>query len=275
MIEQMLQEKQIQPASGRKEGSILFIAGSPGTGKNWVVNNLTDIKNRYKVFDIDDMKELLSIRRSSSLEKSFIDYINTRHDIDNVIKSTIIDDVNNYGFWSQLVARIHDYDVIHEFLVDSGLFSNKIRKFLSSISNVLPNVAFNSTMQNMMFVEQIIDVFEEIGYDIKKTEVLWVVAPKEKVDTDIEKRNKVRKTDMSYVHTVRGRVTQNMLDILQRKSRVGKLVSNVYVVVNDRDNVVYYDDTSVVKDFKYFKVKLSDKPKVVNLMRKLLRGRYV
>lgn len=275
MLDKLLQEKQIQPCGGKKEGSILFVGGSPGTGKNWVVNNLTDIKNRYKVFDIDDVKSLLSLTRSKRLEKSLIDYVMNRNDIGDDIKIEIIDGINNYGFWSQLVSRNHKHDVIHEFLVDSGLFSNKIKKFFMSIGNVLPNIAFNATMQNIGYAEKLLDVLKEIGYDVDKTDVLWVVAPKQRVDADIEARNNVRKTDMSYVLSSRNRVMNNMLDILQQKNKLGNHVCAMYIVINDRNAITYYDDTQIVKDFRYYKVDVKDKKQVRNAMRKILRERYV
>lgn len=276
MFNDLLQEKQLQPSKGEKEGRVLFIGGSPGSGKTWALNNVTDIKSRYKVFDIDDIKELLSKYRSERLETSAIDFVRSMETVNDELKSKIINDISSEGFWTQLSKRDHSVDVIHEFLTATNLFTNKITKFLTSISpNNKPNIAFNSTMQNLVFVGYLIDILAEIGYDVTAIEVLWVLSPQAQSDENIEIRNRERKTDSHYVTLVRNKVSRNMLDILQGKSKISNNINRMYIIVNDKDNIQYYDNTNIVKDFSYYNIKLSDKKKVLNTMRKILRDRYV
>lgn len=276
MFDNIINEKQIQPSGGKREGSILFIGGSPGSGKNWVVNNLTDIKGRYKVFDIDDIKELLGKHRNDILEEAFLRYVEGRDDIPEDLKDHIAYAVQDLGFWSQLVQRNHQIDVIHEFLVDNDIFTNKITKFLLSInSKRMPNVAFNATMQNLVSAKHFIDFLVKIGYNTERVEVLWVMTPQSVVDDHVAKRNASRKTDASYIKLTRKNVSKNMLDILQGKSIISDHVSTMYAVVNDPENIQYYDDTNIVEDFKYYKVDLRNQKQVVNTMRKILRGRYI
>lgn len=271
-IDQLINEKQIQPSGGKREGKVLLIGGSPGAGKNWALENLTDVINRYKIFDIDSIKEIMtSFDSDSKLIKRFKKYILDSDKLDPENKKDIVQSIDNGNFFDHikiLKRNDMDGDLLHDFLIDTGIFSKSIINFIEAIAQnkVKPNIALNSTLRNVYGILYVLEQLEKKGYDLKnKVDIIWVVTSDETMVDNISKRQHIRHTDMEYVMKTKDSVNKNMMDILNQTSYLDEYVNNMYVVMNEKHLTTYYDNTDVIKDFFYIKVDPKDKSQVENL----------
>lgn len=271
----LLSEKQIQPAQGKTEGNILIIGGSPGSGKNWVVDNLTDIKNRYKVFDVDQILEIAATMKSSKFIESFKEYLLSMED--KVIGEDFYNTLEKHGVLYFLKSPSANYNqVLRDFLEHKSFYTKKKMSFLkATLDGTKPNVALNGTLRHTKGVQDTLKSLSEFGYDTdNNVDFLFVLTPtQEAVDNALKRAREVRNVDKEFLLKARDASTENMLSIMKGESELSQYTRDIFVVFNSKDDSVYYPDTSVVKDFKYVKLKPNDQQKI-DKIEKLLKTTY-
>lgn len=264
-IDNFINEKQIQPAQGKTEGNILVLGGSPGSGKNWVISNLTDVKSRYKIFDVDTILELAARMDAPKIKKSFSNYINQMDDA--VMKKEMLDHLGQYG----IMGFLKDYtnhvyqDVLRDFLHDSGILQGSKDSFiLSTLYGNKPNIALNGTLRRVDTVVNDLVLFSEVGYEVEKNvDFLFVLNTEEEAISNATKREKTtRKVDNRFLIDARDGMIKNLLDLLSGNSPLSEYTRNIYIVFNTKEDISYYPDSSLVKDFRYVKLTLNDTDKI-------------
>lgn len=271
----LLSEKQIQPAQGKTEGNILITGGSPGSGKNWVIDNLTDIKNRYKVFDVDQILEIAATMKSSKFIDAFKEYLLNLED--HVEGEDFHNTLEKYGVLYFLKSPSAHYNqVLRDFLDYKSYYTNKKLAFLkATMGGTKPNISLNGTLRNTTNVIKTLKLLSEFGYEVEHSvDFLFVLTPtQEAVDNAMKRSSEVRNVDKEFLLKARDSSTQNMLSIMKGESELSTYARDIFVVFNSKDDSTYYPDTSVVKDFKYVKLNPNDQQKIEKI-EKLLNTTY-
>lgn len=275
-IDKMLAEKQIQPAQGKTEGNVLVLGGGPGSGKNWVLNNLTDVKNRYKVFDVDSILEVAATLKESKFLKSFESYIRSMDD--EIVVKELLDHLNAHGVLGFLKSSDSFINqVLRDFIEFKDFPKNQKYSFLLSVlDGNKPNIALNGTLRSTGSVKSRLELIGEAGYDIdKNVDFMFVVTPTQQAIQNASKRAQaVRNVDLQFLMDARQGFMDNMLKIVEDNSDLSKYVRNIYIVFNSPSDTTYYPNTNLVKNFKYMKLKPNQTDKIRNL-KKLLNTTYV
>ena len=270
-VNDMLNEKQLQPAQGSTEGNILFVGGSPGSGKNWVLKNLTDVPQRYKIFDIDEILEYAAKFEAPKFKQSFRKYILNNHD--DVLGKRLVEILDTDGiFYFIKTTNTSMNELLYSFLHNSGLAKGKqLSFFLSILDGVKPNICFNGTMRYTPSIISDIKILEEIGYDVKgKIDFLYVISTTEFAIQNANKRStEQRRVDTEFVVNARKKSVENIVNLLDGVSELSPYMRNTYIVFNSPDNASYYPGTSLVKDFKYMKITKNDTDKIENFKQSL------
>lgn len=270
-----ISEKQIQPAQGKTEGNILIMGGGPGSGKNWALRNLTDVPNRYKVFDVDSLLEVSAKMDSPKFKKSFGKYIQSN--FDEQISTELLgllDSDGVFGFLKSPDRFVNE--ALRSYISDSGLYKNLLYNFFNSIlDGVKPNIAFNTTLRNMNTVEKNLTLLKNIGYDVdSNVDFLFVLTTEDEAIDNANKRAvNLRQVDQGFLLDARDNFNKNAISIATNSSPLSSYVRNLYVVFNSKHNTEYYDGGKVIKDFKYMKLTLNDTDKVERL-KKMITGVY-
>lgn len=270
-----ISEKQIQPAQGKTEGNILIMGGGPGSGKNWALRNLTDVHNRYKVFDVDNLLEVSAKMDSPKFKKSFGEYIKSKFD-ESISKEMLglLKSDGVFGFLKSPDRFVNE--ALRSYIDDTGLYKNVLYNFFNSIlDGVKPNIAFNTTLRNIEKVGRDLTFLKEIGYDVDhNVDFLFVLTTEdEAIDNANKRAASLRQVDKGFLLDARDNFNKNAIDIATNTSPLSQYVRNLYIVFNSKHNTEYYDNGKVIKDFKYMKLRLSDTNKVERL-KKMITGVY-
>lgn len=263
-----LSEKQIQPAQGKKFGNIVVLGGGPGSGKNWVVNNITDIPNRYRVIDVDTIVEMAAKFNPPVFEKNFAKFIQNEYPA--IVSSDLLELLKNQGLIGfTKTDKTFVSGVLRKFIDDMGLKTSLLTNTLKAATgNNKPNIAFNGTMRHLRSILIELNLLEQFGYTIEKSvDFVMVVTPEKQAIENVEKRNKgSRVVGKEFAIRARNDFNNNLLELLEGNSILSPFVRNIYVVFNAKENVEYYsNDSTAIKNFKYMKVKPTDSKKIKQL----------
>ena len=275
-IDNFINEKQIQPAQGKTDGNILVLGGSPGSGKNWVIENLTDVKNRYKIFDVDAILEMAAKMEKSKFKDNFRKYLIELDD--KILSKEMVQHLDKEGILGFIKNYQRDIyqDTLRDFIQEKRYVANsKINFMLSTLYGNKPNVALNGTFRHTETIEDDIKLLSEVGYDTKNSiDYLFILNTEQEALSNANKRStETRKVDNKFLIDARDSMIKNLLSLIEGTSPLSNTVRYVYVVFNAKETISYYDDEKTVKDFNYIKLKLSDKDKVEKLIN-LIKNEY-
>lgn len=275
-IDNFINEKQIQPAQGKTDGNILVLGGSPGSGKNWVIENLTDVKNRYKIFDVDAILEMAAKMEKSKFKDNFRKYLIELDD--KILSKEMVQHLDKEGILGFIKNYQRDIyqDTLRDFIQEKRYVANsKINFMLSTLYGNKPNVALNGTFRHTETIEDDIKLLSEVGYDTKNSvDYLFILNTEQEALSNANKRStETRKVDNKFLIDARDSMIKNLLSLIEGTSPLSDTVRYVYVIFNTKETISYYDDEKTVKDFNYIKLKLSDKDKVEKLIN-LIKNEY-
>lgn len=275
-IDNFINEKQIQPAQGKTDGNILVLGGSPGSGKNWVIENLTDVKNRYKIFDVDAILEMAAKMEKSKFKDNFRKYLINLDD--KILSKEMVQHLDKEGILGFIKNYQRDVyqDTLRDFIQEKQYVANsKINFMLSTLYGNKPNVALNGTFRHTETIEDDIKLLSEVGYDTKNSvDYLFILNTEQEALSNANKRStETRKVDNKFLIDARDSMIKNLLSLIEGTSPLSNTVRYVYVIFNTKETISYYDDEKTVKDFNYIKLRLSDKDKVQKLIN-LIKNEY-
>jgi hypothetical protein len=120
----------------------------------------------------------------------------------------------------------------------------------------LPNIIFNTTLSWPNTLGEYVSKMEKLGYNKKDMHLVWVLS-NYKIAVE---RNKTRSriVDVEVVSDTHRGAASNMKNLLVNKSTSLNLDGGVYVILNNRENTIYWDKDKypgVIKSFTYLTVK--------------------
>ena len=240
-----INEKLIRtPPKTPNEGQVIVMAGSAGSGKNFVIDKFTDISNKFKVLDIDEIQHL--IIRSKIIFKRFREFLiktNSpyRHYSDQ--------DLKDPGMFKDSEFT----DTIYDFMTLNKIPHTKLGVFLRANQNKnnLPNIVLNTTFGSTQNIQNKLDAIIEAGYKPENIHLIWVVTT---LDESM-KRNLSRERTVAaeFVKDNYRKVVENIRGLLGHNHGVFKeyIGGNVWAVLNLGEMTSYYRDNKTIKDFNY------------------------
>lgn len=243
-----LQEKQIQtPPKTPNEGQVIVMAGSAGSGKNFAIDNFTDIGNKFKVLDIDEIQKL--VLKSKIIFKRFEEFLEkTSSPYRNYSERDLRDPV--------MFKDSEFVDTIYDFMTVNRIPQTRLGVFLKTNNNKerLPNIVLNTTFGNVDNIKSKIDTLIEHGYKPENIHLLWVITTKsESMARNLQRDRSVKGDylDSNYTNTVK-----NMKDFISKKTGIlNRYIQGKFWVVINTDLLTSYYSSGVVKDFKYLTLK--------------------
>jgi len=239
-----LNEKQIiTPPKTANEGQVIIMAGSAGSGKNFAIDKFTDIGNKFKVLDIDEIQKL--VMKSNIIFKRFRKFLD---DIDSAFSRYSDQDLREPSMFkdSEFV------DTIYDFMTINKIPQTRLGVFLRSSQNKerLPNIVLNTTFGNVENIKNKIDILLDNGYKKENIHLLWVLTSREESMARNHHRDRSVKDDYlskNYNDTVR-----NMKSFITKDAGLlnDYIQGNFWVVVNTSLLTSFYNK-DLVKDFKY------------------------
>lgn len=247
-MNKILDEKQIHtPPKTPNEGQVIVMAGSAGSGKNFAIDNFTDIGNKFKVLDIDEVQKL--VLKSKIIFKRFRDFLSkTSSPYHNYSERDLRDPV--------MFKDSEFVDTIYDFMTVNRIPQTRLGVFLRSNKNKerLPNIVLNTTFGNVDNIKNKIDTLIENGYETKNIHLLWVVTTKsESMSRNLQRDRSVKDDYLTsnYTNTV-----TNMKNFISKKAGIlNNYIQGKFWVVINTDLLTSYYDSGVVKDFKYLTLK--------------------
>ncbi len=267
----LLAEKQIVYGTNQNYGQIVFLAGGAASGKGFAKDNFMHVE-KFKVRDVDEMKvafQKLDNLGSFTLEDLLQKYGKNISDADmQIIHDTVISkglSLKNLN----LKTPEHVY-ALHVLVRATGAKDKTLDLMLDSAKKgILPNIIFDTTFADMGDVNKYVPKLIEIGYEPKNIHITWVLQNYDVSITLNAKRPRVvpadvhLKTHIGAARTMFGLVT-------------GGLPENVdggfYVVLNNKENTIYFTDKKtgehyknakgdpVIKSFTYLTLKKPGQP---------------
>lgn len=150
-----------------KFGNVVILAGGSGSGKGFQIKHLLGIEG--KVYDVDRLKEL-AMKSPLMLTKY--------PELKNVNLKNAED-----------VAKIHDIVNRKEKLNVKTLTA--LKKSISTSTNQLPNLIFDTTLHEMSKLQEISEMVLELGYQKQNIHIVWVLNDIEVAKRQNQSRDRV------------------------------------------------------------------------------------
>ena len=227
LSEEYLEEKLILFNQGKKYGQIVFLAGGAGSGKGFAIKNFIE-KEKFKIRDVDEWKT--SFLKLSELTDKYPD-----------IKGL---DLKN----PQDVFRLH------KFVAELNIKEKSLANLLKDLKEThLPNIIFDITLKDMTDLVNITNKLVAVGYNPKDIHIVWVLTDYQVAIKANQARDRVVPNDIMFqTHTGAAKSMWNIIHGAYPTNVDG----SIYVILNNRENTVYYDEKkTVIKDFTYITVK--------------------
>jgi hypothetical protein len=256
ITEDQLLEKLIIVGGGAQYGQIVFLAGGAGSGKGFAVQNFIE-GNKFKIRDVDAWKAAFL-----RLEHEFSKIAHLPAcEIDPTTKRPIrTGHCNPYGAIHGLDLRNpKDVFALHDFVDGLGIKDATLNYMLDHAqSGHLPNILFDITAKKMKTLTEYIPKLLEVGYEAKDIHLIWVLTDYRIAVQRNAQRSRVVPEDI-MLQTHEG-AAKTVYSILQGDVPHG-LDGGIYVILNNTENTIFHPGSkSVVKDFKYLKVKDAGHP---------------
>lgn len=258
--QQDLQEKLILLSNGKKYGQICFLAGGAGSGKGFAAANFME-KEKFKVRDVDEWKKTL-------LKMA------------NVVKTPEKFDKGDIGpdKYAEIkgldLTKPNDVFKLHKFVDAMGIKDKTLDLMLNNLhkKEVLPNILFDITAKNINDVAKFMPRLLKAGYNPANIHLVWVLTNYQvslKNNLDPSRGRIVPEDIMLSSHSG---AAETMVDMIQGTGKKIQLNGQIHVILNNRENTVYFSDPSgkkkerisaitgkknsdVIKDFKYLTLK--------------------
>jgi hypothetical protein len=222
-----LEEKLIIINNGKKYGQIVFMAGGGASGKGFAVDKFME-GEKYKIRDIDEYKKLFL--KLSELK-------------------------NKYPEIRDLNLRIPgDVFKLHTFVTDKNIKDKTLDLLLKDAKkDTLPNIIFDITFDKMSAISDLVPRLVENGYELTDIHLVWVLQNyRIAINLNSGRKRVVPEDIMLQKHEG---AALNFYELVHKK--VNHIINgSVYVILNNPVNTIYYgDEKTVIKDFKYLKLK--------------------
>lgn len=231
-----LEEKLIQYNNGKQYGQVVFIAGGAGSGKGFAITNFME-GNKFKIRDVDEMK--LAFLKLDKLKGKYPEI----RGLD--------------------LKKPEDVGTLHAFVSAKGIKDRTLSLLLANKDpRYLPNIIFDITAKSLTDITKVVPRLIEAGYNPRDIHVTWIltnfnVAAKNNAGRDRVVPEKI----LMKTHTG---AAQTMDKVIMKNALPRSMVDGgIYVVLNNRENTVFWDkpDSSKgnlkfnVKSFSYLTIK--------------------
>lgn len=258
-----LDEKLILLSNGKNYGQIVFLAGGAASGKGFAAQNFME-KNKFKVRNVDEWKE------------AFLKMANLKDDPEKWAKmqssGTNIDPEKYKEIKNLKLTVPGDVIKFHQFVQDLGIKDKTLDLMIKQMKNpeTLPNIMFDITAKNINDIGKFMPKLLTAGYNPADIHIVWVLTDyKIALSNNLDpKRGRVLPEDI-LLQTHKG-AAQTMFDYVNGVGRKLAINGQIHVVLNNRENTVYYGagkklerisaitgkkNDGVIKDFKYLTLK--------------------
>ena len=265
-----LDEKLILISNGKKYGQIVFLVGGAGSGKGFALKNFLE-KEKFKVRDVDEWKRLLL--KISLLTDNPEGWARMQ------THGSFIDPEKYEPLKKLDLTNPADVFTFHKIVDDMGIKSKTLDALLDNADakekGTLPNILFDVTGKSLDDIGKFMPKILNAGYNPANVHIVWVltnytIALSNNLDPS---RGRVVPEDI-MLHTHKG-TSETMYDYIQSKGKKLALNGQIHVILNNRENTIFYGSTTkkerisaitgkkndgVIKDFKYLTLKERGKP---------------
>jgi hypothetical protein len=261
-----LNEKLILLSNGKKYGQICFLAGGAGSGKGFAKDNFME-GEKFKVRDVDEWK------------KALLKLASIQDDPEKWAKKVKQGTNIKPEKWKEIkgldLTKPKDVFTLHKFVDGLGIKDKTLDLMLNGLKNkeILPNIMFDITAKNINDIAKFMPRLLMAGYNPANIHLVWVltkyeIALKQNLDPS---RGRIVPEDIMF--TTHKGAAQTMFEMIQGTGKKIQLNGQIHVILNNRENTVYYQDPDkkgkntrisaitgkksdgVIKDFKYLTLK--------------------
>jgi len=229
---QYLEERLLLINNGKKFGQIVFLAGGAGSGKGFAASNFME-SEKFKIRDVDEWKRLfLKLNKEK----------------------------NKYPEISGLdLKKPGDVFKLHKFSEKLGTKNKTLALLLKDLNkDRLPNIMFDITAKNVKSITGVIPLLQAVGYDATSIHLVWVLtkysvavranATRERVvPADVLLKTHEGAADTVYRIIKKQLVSRSLLD------------GGIYVILNNRENTIFFTGGDTKKTLKSGKAEEGDK----------------
>ncbi|WP_298751893.1 hypothetical protein [uncultured Arcobacter sp.] len=263
VYQEIISERLIVVNNDAKYNQVLILGGGAGSGKGFAIKKMIN-SSQYKVIDTDELKSML-IRISNLKDKyDSIKNLDLRKPNDVFYLHSFVEgDFDAYKNMNPDDQRAfdNDKDII-------SLRSDKLFKSIGSAkSGIKPNLIFDITSKNVKNIKKAITPAIEMGYKSEDISLVWVLTNYELAIKNNAGRSRVVPHDI-LLATHEG-ASMTITDLIGgNSSELSDINGEVYVIFNNRDFTINYEQTgnqksdknTTLKNFLYVKVKEKGKP---------------
>lgn len=263
LAEQQLDEKLILLSNGKKYGQICFLCGGAGSGKGFAAANFME-RDKFKVRDVDEWK------------KAFLKLANIQDNPEDWAKKFASGTNFKPGKWAEIkgldLTKADDVYKLHLFVDKLGVKDKTLSQMLNYISKpeILPNIMFDITAAKPNDIAKFMPKLLMAGYNPANIHIVWILTNyKIALSNNLDpSRGRIVPEDI-MLQTHKG-AAQTMYDYIGGYGKKLAINGQIHVVLNNRENTIYYGDTKkterisaitgkkndgVIKDFKYLTLK--------------------
>ena len=263
LVEEQLDEKLILLSNGKKYGQICFLCGGAGSGKGFAAANFME-SEKFKIRDVDEWKKALlklaNIHDSpEDWAKKLASGTNFRPEKWNEIKGLDL-------------TKPEDVYKLHVFVDKLGIKDKTLSQMLDYMEKpeILPNIMFDITAAKPNDIAKFMPKLLMAGYNPANIHIVWILTNyKIALSNNLDpSRGRIVPEDI-MLFTHKG-AAQTMYDYIGGYGKKLAINGQICVVLNNRENTIYYGDTNkterissitgkkndgVIKDFKYLTLK--------------------
>lgn len=220
--QELLNEKLLLINNGKKYGQIVFLAGGAASGKGFASANFMNNQD-YKVRDVDEMKKL------------FLTLNKLKH------KYPELDGLN--------LKNPKDVFKLHAFVEKKGTVDSSMKHLIKGMTKpeTLPNILFDVTLKNIKKIKETMPDLIAAGYKAENTHLVWILTDYTVAVQANKTRERVVPDDILLQTHVGAHKT--MWDIIGKNNVPKEINGGIYVVLNNRENTVFFKDTDK-KDYR-------------------------
>ena len=260
--QQQLDEKLILLSNGKKYGQICFLCGGAGSGKGFAATNFME-REKFKVRDVDEWKrallKLANIQDHPDEWARKFKYTNFKPE-----KLAAIKDLD--------LTKAEDVYKLHVFVDKLGIKDKTLSQMLDNMEKpeLLPNIMFDITAAKPNDIAKFMPKLLMSGYNPANIHIVWILTNyKIALSNNLDpSRGRIVPEDI-MLFTHKG-AAQTMYDYIGGYGKKLAINGQICVVLNNRENTIYYGDTNkterissitgkkndgVIKDFKYLTLK--------------------
>lgn len=249
-LKKYLEERLVIAGSGKPYGQVIFLAGGPGSGKSFAVQNFINSHN-YKIFDPDAFKTPLL--KWNEITKKYPELLGRDQ------------------------KNPEDATFVHEFIKNKISLEDKILNGLfvsltKTDKSILPNIIFDKTFKDLGDLNRIVPRLLQAGYKKENMHLVWILTDyRIALQQNLTRDRTVPVTILIQSHTG---VAKTMTTLLTDSYPYDMINGDAFVVLGGQDNTVFFKPPvdspktrkmiaggvetpapRIVKEFKYIKVK--------------------